>query len=88
MVFLYLCIQLPRSIAVTMVMFVLLMDQMIGKEGWSCALEECGELCVILIIGAMVMLVWCADSWDLKWTKEQVCLVILCLHKYSHFNMD
>ena len=61
-----------------MEMFALLMDQTRGKGGWSCALEECGELCVI--VGAIVMLVWCADSWDLKWTKEQVCSVILNLH--------
>ena len=80
-VFLYLCMQLPRSIAVTMEMFVLLTGQMREREGWKCVLEVCGELCVIIIIGAIVLLVWCADSWDLKWTKEQVHLVILNLHK-------
>ena len=71
--------QLPTSLAVILVMFVLLTGQTRGREGWRCALEICGKLCVI--IGAMVMPVWCADSWDLKWTKEQVCLVILNLHK-------
>ena len=82
MAFLYLCMQLPRSIAVTMEMFVLLEDQMRGREGWKCVVEACGELCaIIIIIGAIILLVWYADSWDLKWTKEQVHLVILSLHK-------
>ena len=49
-----------------MVTFVLLVDQMRGRGGWRCALEKCGELCV-MIAGAETMLVWCADSWDLKW---------------------
>ena len=80
--------QLLRSLAVTMEMFALLTDQTRGKGGWSCALEECGELCVIVMVRAIVLLVWCADSWDMKWTKEQVCLVILCLHKCSYFNVD
>ena len=31
--FLYLCMQLPRSLAVTMEMFVLLTDQTTGREG-------------------------------------------------------
>ena len=31
--FLYLCMQLPRSLAVTMEMFVSLTDQMTGREG-------------------------------------------------------
>ena len=80
--------QLPRSIAVTMEMFVLLTGQTRGKGGWKCVLEACGELCaIIIIIGAIVLLVWCADSWDLKWTKEQVCLAILNLHKCSYFNV-
>ena len=61
-----------------MEMFVLLTGQTRGREGWRCALEKYGELCVILIIiGATVFFVWRADSWDLKLTKEQVCLVIL-----------
>ena len=66
-----------------MEMFVLLTGQTREREGWRCALEECGEPCVIL--GAMVMLVWCADSWDLKWTKEQVgqMFVFLC-YNYEH----
>ena len=48
LLFLYLCIQLPRSLAVTMEMFVLLTGQTREREGWRCALEECGEPCVIL----------------------------------------
>ena len=43
-----------------------------GREEWRCALEECGGLCV-MIAGAPMMLVWCADSWALKWTVEHVC---------------
>ena len=67
------CTQLLRSLAVTMVMFVMLTGQTRGREGWRCALEKCGELFVnMFIIGAMVFFVWCADKWDLKWTKEQV----------------
>ena len=62
-----------------MEMFVSLMGQMREREGWRCALEKWGERCAIL--GAIVMLVLCADSWDLKWTKEQVYLVIMKLLK-------
>ena len=41
-------------------------------------MEKCGELFVIMfIIGATIFFVWRADSWDLKWTKEQVHSVIL-----------
>ena len=58
--------QLPRSLVATMEMFVLLKGQMIGRGGWRCALEECGELCV-MIAGTPVMLVWCAGSWASKW---------------------
>ena len=54
--------QLPRSLVATMEMFVLLADQTRGKGGWRCVLEECGELCVIVMVGAIVLLVWCADS--------------------------
>ena len=61
--------QLPRSLAVTMVMFVLLEDQMRGRGGWKCALEKCGELCVTTI-GVLTMLVLYADSWDLKWMYQ------------------
>ena len=77
--------QLLRSLAVTMEMFVLLTAQTRGKGGWRCALERCGELCVV---GAIVLLVWCADSSDSKWTKEQVCLMNLNLHKCSYFKVD
>ena len=52
-----------------MVMFVLLEDQTRGRGGWKCALEKCGELCVNTV-GALTMLVWCADNWDLKWMYQ------------------
>ena len=63
--------QLPRSLAVTMEMFVLLEGQTRGRGGWKYALEECGGPCVI-IVGTPMMLVWCAGSLDLKWTVEHV----------------
>ena len=47
-----------------------------GRGEWKCALEECGGLCV-MTGGTPVMLVWCADSWALKWTVEHVRLLIL-----------
>ena len=40
-----------------------------GRGGWKCALEKCGELCVTTV-GALTMLVWCADNWDLKWMYQ------------------
>ena len=57
--------QLPNSL-VTVEMFVLLTDQTRGRAGWRYALEECGELCVI-ITGTPMMLVWYAGSWALRW---------------------
>ena len=36
---------------------------------WRCALEECGGLCVTEV-GAPLMLLWCAGSWDLKWMHQ------------------
>ena len=62
-----------------------------GRGGWKYALEKFGELCVI-IVGAPVMLVWCAGSWDLKWTVEHVrssqnsirlqhCMTYINLHR-------
>ena len=62
-----------------MEMFVLLTDQTRGKEGWSCALEKCGELVCNPYFWSSGFAR--ADSWDLKWTKEHVRLVILNLQK-------
>ena len=40
-----------------------------GKGGWKYVLEKCGGLCVMMV-GAPMMLVWCADSWDLRWMHQ------------------
>ena len=39
------------------------------REGWRCALEECGGLCVTEV-GTTLMPVWCAGSWVSKWMYQ------------------
>lgn len=69
-----------RSLAVTMELFVLLEGLMRGKGGWKSALEECGELCVIIItIGRLLLPELCADSWGLKW----ICQELVSLNKFK-----
>ena len=54
------------------------------REEWRCALEEYGGPCV-MIVGAQVMLVWCAGSWALKWIHHGDVSPFLCpTRRYAH----
>jgi len=48
--------QLLSNLAASMAVFVLLEELLTGRGGWKCALEECGEPCV-MTVGAPLMLV-------------------------------
>ena len=52
--------------------FVWLMDLWRVLAGWRSASMECGEQCVMKMVGILVLLELCVDSWGTVSTQVEV----------------
>ena len=52
--------------------FVWLMDLWRVQAGWRSASMECGEQCVMNMVGILVLLELCVDSWGTVSTQVEV----------------